>query len=108
MNFITSMVGSRVQLKNCHLGQNTILCYSSTTYHQFGKVNNASTLGMLMLPVLNISGLFLMSVLLFLECVGLLTAVHKDYFRVINHRDLLLNDIGDRVAQLLHVELVNP
>ncbi|XP_057547300.1 uncharacterized calcium-binding protein At1g02270-like isoform X2 [Amaranthus tricolor] len=39
---------------------------------------------------------------------GLLTAVHKDYFRVINHRDLLLNDIGDRVAQLLHVELVNP
>ncbi|XP_010671301.2 uncharacterized calcium-binding protein At1g02270 isoform X2 [Beta vulgaris subsp. vulgaris] len=39
---------------------------------------------------------------------GLLTAVHRDYFRVINHRDLLLNDIGDRVAQLLHVELVNP
>lgn len=39
---------------------------------------------------------------------GLLTAVHKDNFRVINHRDLLLNNIGDRVAQLLHVELVNP
>lgn len=39
---------------------------------------------------------------------GLLTAVRKDNFRVINHRDLLLNNIGDRVAQLLHVELVNP
>lgn len=44
----------------------------------------------------------------FLKRVGLLTAVHRDYFNVINHRDLLLNDIGDRVAQLLHVELVNP
>ncbi|CAO2838472.1 unnamed protein product [Amaranthus hypochondriacus] len=39
---------------------------------------------------------------------GLLTAVHRDYFSVINHRDLLLNDFGDRVAQLLHVELVSP
>ncbi|XAR52119.1 hypothetical protein NMG60_11020028 [Bertholletia excelsa] len=39
---------------------------------------------------------------------GLLTAVHKDYFRVINNRELLFNDIGDRVAQLLHVELVAP
>ncbi|KAK9291476.1 hypothetical protein L1049_019424 [Liquidambar formosana] len=39
---------------------------------------------------------------------GLLTAVHKDYFRVINHRDLLFNDFGDRVAQLLHVELIVP
>ncbi|KAL6972211.1 hypothetical protein U1Q18_031899 [Sarracenia purpurea var. burkii] len=39
---------------------------------------------------------------------GLLTAVHKDYFRVLNHRELLFNDIGDRVAQLLHVELVAP
>ncbi|XP_074282323.1 putative calcium-binding protein At1g02270 [Silene latifolia] len=39
---------------------------------------------------------------------GLLTAVHKDYFRVINHRDLQLSDFGDRVAQLLHVELLNP
>ncbi|GAB2249651.1 hypothetical protein Droror1_Dr00013010 [Drosera rotundifolia] len=39
---------------------------------------------------------------------GLLTALHKDYFRVINHRDLLLNDIGDRVAQLIHVELLGP
>ncbi|XVF51119.1 hypothetical protein PTKIN_Ptkin04bG0159000 [Pterospermum kingtungense] len=39
---------------------------------------------------------------------GLLTAVHKDYFRVINYRELLFNDCGDRVAQLLHVELVTP
>ncbi|XP_052176949.1 uncharacterized calcium-binding protein At1g02270 isoform X2 [Diospyros lotus] len=39
---------------------------------------------------------------------GLLTAVHKDYFRVLNHRALLFNDIGDRVAQLLHVELIPP
>ncbi|XXG66985.1 hypothetical protein AAC387_Pa06g0431 [Persea americana] len=37
---------------------------------------------------------------------GLLTAVHKDYFRVLNHRELLFNDFGDRVAQLLHVESV--
>ncbi|GFY83382.1 calcium-binding endonuclease/exonuclease/phosphatase family [Actinidia rufa] len=39
---------------------------------------------------------------------GLLTAVHKDYFRVLNHQELLFNDIGDRVTQLLHVELVAP
>lgn len=39
---------------------------------------------------------------------GLLTALHKDYFRVIDHRDLLLNDIGDRVAQLVHAELLVP
>ncbi|KAF2560541.1 hypothetical protein F2Q70_00015030 [Brassica cretica] len=39
---------------------------------------------------------------------GLLTAVHKDYFRVVRSRDLLFNDCGDRVAQLLHVELVPP
>lgn len=39
---------------------------------------------------------------------GLLTAVHKDYFKVINHRELLFNDFGDRVAQLLHVELNAP
>ncbi|EPS67210.1 hypothetical protein M569_07556, partial [Genlisea aurea] len=39
---------------------------------------------------------------------GLLTAVHKDHFRVINHRELLFNDFGDRVAQLLHVELITP
>lgn len=40
--------------------------------------------------------------------IGLLTALHKDYFRVINHKDLLFNDFGDRVAQLLHVELIAP
>ncbi|KAJ6418903.1 hypothetical protein OIU84_002136 [Salix udensis] len=39
---------------------------------------------------------------------GLLIAVRKDYFRVINHRELLFNDCGDRVAQLLHVELAPP
>ncbi|KAL3653748.1 hypothetical protein CASFOL_003429 [Castilleja foliolosa] len=39
---------------------------------------------------------------------GLLTAVHKDYFRIVNHQELLFNDFGDRVAQLLHVELVSP
>ena len=43
-----------------------------------------------------------------LGITGLLTAVHRDYFSIINHRDLLLNDFGDRVAQLLHVELVSP
>ncbi|GLU12116.1 hypothetical protein SLE2022_288220 [Rubroshorea leprosula] len=36
---------------------------------------------------------------------GLLTAVHKDYFRVINYRELHFNDCGDRVAQLLHVDM---
>uniref|UniRef100_A0A5B6ZND6 Endonuclease/exonuclease/phosphatase domain-containing protein n=1 Tax=Davidia involucrata TaxID=16924 RepID=A0A5B6ZND6_DAVIN len=39
---------------------------------------------------------------------GLLTAVHKDYFRVLDHREILFNDLGNRVAQLLHVELVAP
>ncbi|XP_020243968.1 uncharacterized calcium-binding protein At1g02270-like isoform X2 [Asparagus officinalis] len=39
---------------------------------------------------------------------GLLTAVHRDYFRVLNYRELLFNDFGDRVAQLLHVESVLP
>ncbi|PWA70536.1 endonuclease/exonuclease/phosphatase, EF-hand domain pair [Artemisia annua] len=39
---------------------------------------------------------------------GLLTAVHKDYFQVIDHRDFLFNDFGDRVAQLLHVQLIPP
>ena len=46
--------------------------------------------------------------LFLLEIIGLLTAVHKDYFRVINYRELLFNDCGDRVAQLLHVELATP
>lgn len=39
---------------------------------------------------------------------GLLTAVHKDYFRVIDDREFLFNDFGDRVAQLLHVEVIAP
>ncbi|KAL6127315.1 hypothetical protein ACLB2K_075356 [Fragaria x ananassa] len=39
---------------------------------------------------------------------GLLTAVHKDYFRVINYQEVHFNDCGDRVAQLLHVELASP
>ncbi|KAF9600898.1 hypothetical protein IFM89_013805 [Coptis chinensis] len=39
---------------------------------------------------------------------GLLTAVHKDYFRIVDYRDLLFNDFGDRVAQILHVESVIP
>ncbi|KAJ0551848.1 putative EF-hand domain, endonuclease/exonuclease/phosphatase, EF-hand domain pair [Helianthus annuus] len=37
---------------------------------------------------------------------GLLTAVHKDYFRVLDHRNFLFNDFGDRVAQLLHVQVI--
>ena len=43
--------------------------------------------------------------LFLLEITGLLTAVYKDYFRVINYRELLFDDCGDRVAQLLHIEL---
>ncbi|KAJ0974476.1 hypothetical protein J5N97_016441 [Dioscorea zingiberensis] len=39
---------------------------------------------------------------------GLLTAVHKEYFRVLNYGELMFHDFGDRVAQLLHVELVVP
>ena len=39
---------------------------------------------------------------------GLLTAIHKDYLRVLNYRELLFNDFGDRVAQLLHVQSVVP
>ncbi|XP_024932206.3 uncharacterized calcium-binding protein At1g02270-like isoform X2 [Ziziphus jujuba] len=39
---------------------------------------------------------------------GLLTAVHKDYFSVLHYRELLFNDFGDRVAQLLHVQLNVP
>lgn len=39
---------------------------------------------------------------------GLMTALHRDYFRVLNYRELLFNDFGDRVAQLLHVESVVP
>ncbi|XP_061960921.1 uncharacterized calcium-binding protein At1g02270-like isoform X1 [Populus nigra] len=39
---------------------------------------------------------------------GLLTAVRKDYFTILNYRELLFNDCGDRVAQLLHVRLAFP
>ncbi|KAB2074306.1 hypothetical protein ES319_A07G145500v1 [Gossypium barbadense] len=39
---------------------------------------------------------------------GLLTAIHKEYSRVLNYRELLFNDFGDRVAQLLHVQSVIP
>ncbi|OVA19934.1 Endonuclease/exonuclease/phosphatase [Macleaya cordata] len=39
---------------------------------------------------------------------GLLTAVHKDHFSILDYRELLFNDFGDRVAQLLHVESVVP
>ncbi|KAK2971896.1 hypothetical protein RJ640_000519, partial [Escallonia rubra] len=37
---------------------------------------------------------------------GLLTAVHQNHFHVLNYRECLFNDIGDRVAQLFHVELL--
>lgn len=36
---------------------------------------------------------------------GLLTAIQRDYFRIMNYKELLFNDFGDRVAQLLHIEL---
>ncbi|WOL00157.1 hypothetical protein Cni_G08870 [Canna indica] len=39
---------------------------------------------------------------------GLLTAVQRDHFRILNQCELLFNDFGDRVAQLLHVESVVP
>jgi hypothetical protein len=39
---------------------------------------------------------------------GLLAAVDNSYFRVLNYRELLFNDFGDRVAQLLHVESAKP
>ncbi|XP_034202702.1 uncharacterized calcium-binding protein At1g02270-like isoform X2 [Prunus dulcis] len=39
---------------------------------------------------------------------GLLTAVRRDCFRVLNYRELHFNDFGDRVAQLLHVQLAAP
>ncbi|KAK8963421.1 hypothetical protein KSP40_PGU005114 [Platanthera guangdongensis] len=39
---------------------------------------------------------------------GLLTAIRRDCFRIINSKELLFNDFGDRVAQLLHVESVFP
>lgn len=39
---------------------------------------------------------------------GLLTAIHKDYLKVLDHRELLFNDFGDRVAQMLHVQSLVP
>ncbi|XP_061340894.1 uncharacterized calcium-binding protein At1g02270-like isoform X2 [Gastrolobium bilobum] len=39
---------------------------------------------------------------------GLLTAIHKAHLNVLNYRELLFNDCGDRVAQLLHVQSVAP
>ncbi|KAH1061587.1 hypothetical protein AAZX31_02G208100 [Glycine max] len=39
---------------------------------------------------------------------GLLIAVQKEYFTVVNHKELHFNDCGDRVAQLLHLELAFP
>ncbi|XP_044501311.1 uncharacterized calcium-binding protein At1g02270-like isoform X2 [Mangifera indica] len=39
---------------------------------------------------------------------GLLTALHQNFFKVLNYRELLFNDFGDRVAQLLHVQSVVP
>lgn len=39
---------------------------------------------------------------------GLFTAVRKDHFKVVNQRELLFHDFGDRVAQLLHLRSVVP
>lgn len=39
---------------------------------------------------------------------GLLIAVQTEYFNILNYKELHFNDCGDRVAQLLHVELVFP
>ena len=39
---------------------------------------------------------------------GLLTAVHKDYYTILNCQELLFHDCGDRVAQLLHVQSALP
>ncbi|KAK7317061.1 hypothetical protein RJT34_00979 [Clitoria ternatea] len=38
---------------------------------------------------------------------GLLIAVQKEYFNILNYKELHFNDCGDRVAQLLHVELTS-
>ncbi|XP_052205779.1 uncharacterized calcium-binding protein At1g02270-like isoform X2 [Diospyros lotus] len=38
---------------------------------------------------------------------GLLIAVSCNHFRVMNYQEFLFNDIGDRVAQILHVELLH-
>lgn len=46
--------------------------------------------------------------LLYLLYTGLLTAVRRDRFSVLNYRELHFNDFGDRVAQLFHVQLASP
>ncbi|KAG5566504.1 hypothetical protein RHGRI_002160 [Rhododendron griersonianum] len=38
---------------------------------------------------------------------GLLTAIFRTQFHVVNHQEFRFNDIGDRVSQLLHVELLD-
>lgn len=43
-----------------------------------------------------------------LGSAGLLIAVQKEYFNILNYKELHFNDFGDRVAQLLHVELASP
>ncbi|KAF9597657.1 hypothetical protein IFM89_020537 [Coptis chinensis] len=37
---------------------------------------------------------------------GLLTAVRRSQFQLLHYKHLLFNDFGDRVAQLLHIDLV--
>jgi hypothetical protein len=44
----------------------------------------------------------------FILSTGLLTAVRKDCFTVLNCREVLFHDCGDRVAQLLHVQSALP
>uniref|UniRef100_A0A0R0FT06 EF-hand domain-containing protein n=2 Tax=Glycine max TaxID=3847 RepID=A0A0R0FT06_SOYBN len=39
---------------------------------------------------------------------GLLIAIRKECLRVMDYKELLLNDCGDRVAQLLHVQSATP
>lgn len=51
--------------------------------------------------------IFMLYGLTFLR-TGLLTAVRRDCFRVLNYQELHFNDFGDRVAQLLHVQLISP
>lgn len=34
--------------------------------------------------------------------------MQKEYFNILNYKELHFNDFGDRVAQLLHVELASP
>ncbi|KAL0750113.1 hypothetical protein Bca101_032116 [Brassica carinata] len=93
-----------VSLYEKRLGDAGYLCY------KLGRTNNRGD-GKDSLYLIVIASLFMdmnQNKACVLGGIGLLTAVHKDYFRVVNSRDLLFNDCGDRVAQLLHVELVPP